>query len=320
MTEPVVIAYDGSEDAVNAIACAGRLLAPRPALVVHSFVGLSRMMLRSNVDMVSGPLAEAAKEHDSADVEEAERLTAEGAQLALAAGLEAQPVVVEQDGKPWQTLIAIAEKHKAAALVAGARGRSGLASAILGSVSSGLVHHSPVPVLVVPAKAQPELCDGPPLLCYDASPNSKRAIESAGELLASKAALVLHLWESWTAHAPAYVPVVSGGVGGVARELDEIAETQSGELAEEGAEQAAEAGFDPHAVSARCDEGLWHAVLGAADEHDVSTIVLGSRGLSGISAVLGSVSHGVVHHSRRPVLIVPPGSGPDGESSWGSAR
>jgi nucleotide-binding universal stress UspA family protein len=37
--------------------------------------------------------------------------------------------------------------------------------------------------------------------------------------------------------------------------------------------------------------------------------VLGSRGRSGgRSALLASVSYGVVHHSRRPVLIVPPPS------------
>ena len=73
--KPVVIAYDGSEDAAGAIAAAGRLFShDAPALVVHSFVGLSRMLLRSNIDPASGPLTEAAKEIDSADAEEAERL------------------------------------------------------------------------------------------------------------------------------------------------------------------------------------------------------------------------------------------------------
>jgi nucleotide-binding universal stress UspA family protein len=306
MTGPILIAYDGSEDAANAIACAGRLLAPRQALVVHSFLGFSRLLLRSDPPAFSGPLKEAVDQLRADDREEAERVVTEGAQLARDAGFEAQPVVVEQDGKPWQTIIATTEKHGADAIVAGARGRSAMASALLGSVSNGLAHHSPVPVLVVPATADPEECGGPPLLCYDSSPNSAQAIERAGELLAGRAALVLNVWESWVAHAPTYVPVVSGAVGGMARELDEIAETQSGELADAGVEQAAEAGFDPHAVSARCDGALWHGVLGAAEEHNVSAIVLGSRGLSGISAVLGSVSHGVVHHSQRAVLIVPP--------------
>jgi nucleotide-binding universal stress UspA family protein len=34
--------------------------------------------------------------------------------------------------------------------------------------------------------------------------------------------------------------------------------------------------------------------------------VLGSRGITGVrSLVLGSVSHGVANHCRRPVLIIP---------------
>ena len=43
-----------------------------------------------------------------------------------------------------------------------------------------------------------------------------------------------------------------------------------------------------------------------------AAIVVGCRGLTGISAALGSVSQGVVHHSERPVLLVPtsPSTGP----------
>lgn len=59
MSGPLLIAYDGSDDAAHAIECAGRLLAPKRALVVHSFLGLSQMMLRSNVAVedLDGPLA-----------------------------------------------------------------------------------------------------------------------------------------------------------------------------------------------------------------------------------------------------------------------
>ena len=164
VSAPLVIGYDGSEDAVNAIAAAGRLLSPRPALVVHSYVGLSRLLLRSDPPDLTGPLAEAVKELRADDADEADRVAAEGAQLASKAGLEAQPLAVEQDGSAWRTLIATAEKHGAAAIVTGARGRSSLASVLLGSVSSGLVHHSPVPLLVVPAQPTRRPPARPPLL------------------------------------------------------------------------------------------------------------------------------------------------------------
>jgi nucleotide-binding universal stress UspA family protein len=47
-------------------------------------------------------------------------------------------------------------------------------------------------------------------------------------------------------------------------------------------------------------------VRDAANHHACAAIVIGSRGLSGVSAALGSVSNGVVHNSRRPVFVVPP--------------
>jgi hypothetical protein len=51
-------------------------------------------------------------------------------------------------------------------------------------------------VLVVPATAMGETCDGPLLLCYDGSDSAERAIGLAGELCAPRAAVVLSVWES----------------------------------------------------------------------------------------------------------------------------
>jgi nucleotide-binding universal stress UspA family protein len=48
------------------------------------------------------------------------------------------------------------------------------------------------------------------------------------------------------------------------------------------------------------------AILAEADAVDARVIVLGTRGLTGVKSVLlGSVSHAVLQHADRPVVVVP---------------
>jgi nucleotide-binding universal stress UspA family protein len=279
MSGPVLLAYDGSESAATAIAVAGRVLRRGRAIVCHAWSG--------------------------SDSKRATEVAEEGEQLARAAGFDATAVAASEGRKTWRALLEVAESEEASLIVAGAHGLSGIGNVVLGSVSTGLVHHSPVPVLVVPATGAEERIDGPLLLCYDGSEPAKRAIEVAAERFASSRALLLHLWESWLAEAPALAGV-SGAVAGMAAELDEIADGQSADRCAEGVAAAERAGFAVEGLSERAGGPVWKAVLDTADQHSCATIVIGSRGLTGISAALGSVSNGVVHHSRRPVLVVPP--------------
>lgn len=47
-------------------------------------------------------------------------------------------------------------------------------------------------------------------------------------------------------------------------------------------------------------------ILEQAEETGAEAIVLGSRGLTGVkSLLLGSVSHAVLQHADRPVIVVP---------------
>ena len=59
-------------------------------------------------------------------------------------------------GDPRDEIIAYAEKEEASAIVVGNRGRGAIKRAFLGSVSTHIVHHSPIPVVVVHCKPAAE--------------------------------------------------------------------------------------------------------------------------------------------------------------------
>jgi nucleotide-binding universal stress UspA family protein len=82
------------------------------------------------------------------------RTAAEGADRAKAAGFEAEGAAIEADGPVWDTLLQCADAHDAAMVVLGSRGRSGLKSIFLGSVSHGVASHAHRPVLIVPPPAE----------------------------------------------------------------------------------------------------------------------------------------------------------------------
>jgi nucleotide-binding universal stress UspA family protein len=149
----------------------------------------------------------------------------------------------------------------------------------------------------------------PVLVGYDGSDVAGRAIERAAGLLGGGAAVVLTVWEPTAAFA-GYDPLagVSEGMGraaGLEAEMDDIGAQVAQRTADQGAELAREHGFD---ATARTAEGkVWRMIVDVADELDADAIVVGTRGHSGLqSLMIGSVANGVVHHSDRPVLVIPP--------------
>jgi nucleotide-binding universal stress UspA family protein len=88
-------------------------------------------------------------ELDRAAAEGGGRLAEEGVHIAREAGLEAEAIAVKAAGPVWKTILKIAERHEAAAIVMGSRGLTGIRSILLGSVSNAVVHHAERPTLVV---------------------------------------------------------------------------------------------------------------------------------------------------------------------------
>jgi nucleotide-binding universal stress UspA family protein len=145
----LLIAYDGSPSARAAIDQAARLFAPRRAIVVSVWSSVADVASASLLALPSDIARDAAAALDRESEQQAERLAEEGAELARAAGLDAQPAAARSIGNVCSTILAAADRDDASAIVAGSRGISGVRSLLLGSVSGALVHHSERPVLVV---------------------------------------------------------------------------------------------------------------------------------------------------------------------------
>jgi nucleotide-binding universal stress UspA family protein len=154
-TGRVLIAYDGSEGAKAAIARAGEALGAREAIVVSVWQSIASTASAGLVALPAGVAHQAYDQLDREAEQHAQSMADEGAALAREAGFEAAARAELCGVNTWSTLTRLAEDEQATTVVVGSRGRSGLRSAVLGSVSSGVVQHAPCPVLVVRHPDQP---------------------------------------------------------------------------------------------------------------------------------------------------------------------
>jgi nucleotide-binding universal stress UspA family protein len=143
---PLLLCYDGSEDATHAIERAGGLFCGRHALVVTVWQPPALGTLAWS-GATAGMADFAGIEATAGDA--GRRLADEGARIARAAGLDAEPIAVEAAGAIWTTIVELADRHDAATIVLGSRGLAGLRSLVLGSVSSAVVHHADRPTLII---------------------------------------------------------------------------------------------------------------------------------------------------------------------------
>lgn len=145
------------------------------------------------------------------------------------------------------------------------------------------------------------------LYCYDGSPDARETLERGVALLGGHDAVVMCIFESILAMPtggdfpyPDMMPAEDAG------ELDQTVRTRALGLAGDGCRLLQAAGVRATPAAVEGGGAVWRTILAEADDRDVSVVVLGSRGITGVrSLVVGSVSHGVANHSHRPVLIIP---------------
>jgi nucleotide-binding universal stress UspA family protein len=135
------------------------------------------------------------------------------------------------------------------------------------------------------------------LIATDGSASAREAVETGLELATEQDAeiMIVHV-------APRLDVYPWSGVGVASAFPHELTAADRAPLVE--AEQlASERGVDATTELLRGDP--IDEIVAYADSEDVDLIVIGSRGHGAFaSALLGSVSLGVMHETRRPVLVV----------------
>jgi nucleotide-binding universal stress UspA family protein len=144
---PVLIYYDGSSAADRAVTKAAALFTDRTAVVLSVYPRTRPARLHTSP--VGAIRQEEIEEVRTAVRHDAGSTAEQGCDLAREAGLRPRPCAKEAAAgdKAWQTILLVAEREDASAIVVG-RDREAWDSAGGGQLVLSLVTHSPIPVLV----------------------------------------------------------------------------------------------------------------------------------------------------------------------------
>jgi universal stress protein A len=141
-TRRLVVPTDFSETADRALAKAIDIARVLPADIALIHVHSPVMVLPPPIDMVS--LSTVFPQA----LEKMEEALQARASRVREAGVACEVELIE--GSAPAEIVAFAERVGAEQIVIGTHGRSGLAHAVLGSVTERVIHRAPCPVLVVP--------------------------------------------------------------------------------------------------------------------------------------------------------------------------
>ncbi len=142
---------------------------------------------------------------------------------------------------------------------------------------------------------------------YDGSPSAVHAMETAALLVPEADATVVHMWH------PPFASVelrqrLTGQAHSVAERIELLereGRAEAERLVGHGVTLMRAAGWDAQPLVERCFGGDGYQLARLAEQHHADAVVVGSHGLSGLQAVLGSTSDLIVHVSPVPVLVVP---------------
>ena len=288
-TRPILVGFDGSDDALAALDWAAREAAVLgwPLLVLYVAPDIAAMNAAAG-SLGGMPVVAEPIQVDTTAVLDQARLRV--------AGSGAEVTTESSVGAPARVLVE--RSAEAALLVLGSRGLGSAASLVLGSSVIHVTSHARCPVVVAQAGGS---LDGPVAVGVDASPASQQPLQWAFEY-AARHDLPLEILHSYA------IPVYPGVVPYVppvelTQGAAEFADRTAHEILAGWRERYPDVAVTTTVVHNRPAPALIE-VSGRA-----SVTVVGTRGRGAfLGMLLGSTSQGLLHHARGTVVVVPPHS------------
>ena len=291
----LLLATDGSEDAA---------LATRAAADLSSTTGSELYVVHAWQFMApySAYPSEMLKDFRRLNEQEAQELVTRQVARIEDMGGNVTGALLRQ-GPPIDEILSLTRELHPGLVVIGSRGLGSVGSLLVGSVSEGVVHHAPCPVLIVRGGQKA----WPPQRIVIGDDSSDPATK-AGEL----GAVLAKLFGTGTILVRAYEPPPEpiGGWGAQDRiKLDEarLQKERALEMRARALEAIGES--RPESRLIETDPTLALLLVAEEKEEEKTIIAVGSRGLGAAKRLmLGSVSTKVLRAARGPVLICPPGN------------
>lgn len=157
MLKHILIPLDGSSLAEEALIYAEEIIDPHGQLTLVAAVDMPDVLPTgfypiADPSLMSSGLREATNYYKPNEIIEQGRVYLESVAQKLQTKLNVSVAVRVEISEPAELIIRLSEELKADAIVMSTHGRSGISRWLFGSVTSRVLSHSLVPVMVIPNK------------------------------------------------------------------------------------------------------------------------------------------------------------------------
>ncbi len=282
MFSRIIVAFDGSDRAHDALALALRLRDPENGRITLACAVVDRPW-----------------RHAATPVTDEIALMLAAARAKIPTGIRVS-LRVPAAGSPARALTELAEAEGADLLVVGSSRRSASGQIWLERTAGRLLQGAPCAVAVAPANVRDNETFHHIGIAYDGSPEATTAL-SAGYALAERTGAAVTIFYALTD-----IPAVGAAMVGADPEHEALRERLHAQELLDAAANAAPAGVNPRTVLLH---GVPGKIIASACEGIVDLLVTGSRGYGPVQrALIGSVAETLMEGATHPVLVLPRGA------------